>query len=113
MSRFMTRLAKLLRPGLYALEHPVAFPSEMNLWEENDDCDPALVGTPYVYRLSLIRIRNSDRWEGHDDEISSESKTRTQARIAPRDGPAVVFRPEELHPLELVRFLNGARRIRA
>lgn len=115
MSATFRHIARLLRPGLYLLDTPVSLASEMNFLSERDrragGCELAEVGEPIVYRLHAIRIRNPEEWHGHDDPLPERLSDRQRARRIPKDTPAVVFSPDELRPMELLRFLQRARRL--
>jgi hypothetical protein len=116
MSRIFRHISKHLRPGLYLLDNPVRMPSSMNVWEEADvragGCDPEDVGTPVEYLLHAVSVQNPDEWYGHDEPPKSGAKDRQRAAAILRENAAIVFSPAELPPLELVRFLSGARFVR-
>lgn len=116
VSSLFRHIARHLRPGLYLLDNPVRLPSECNRWEPEDarqgDCEPEEVGEPLVYHLHAVRIRGEDEWHGHDEPPPRHLNDRQRARLVPKDAPAVVFSPDELQPLELVRFLQQSRRVR-
>lgn len=116
MSRIFRHIAKHLRPGLYLLDHPIRIPSSVNVWENADvhagGCEPEDVGTPVEYRLHAVSVRGPATWYGYDEEPpeGADDKMRTAA-ILPENA-ALSFSPDELAPLELVRFLAGGRLVR-
>ena len=116
MSRIFRHIAKHLRPGIYLLDHPVRMPSSMNVWEDADvragGCEPADVGTPVEYHLHAVSVRTPYEWYGHDEPPKPGAKDRQRAAAILQENAAIVFSPTELHPLELVRFLSGARFVR-
>lgn len=117
MSRIFRHIAKHLRPGLYLLDHPVRMPSAMNVWDEADvragGCEPEDVGTPVDYFLHAVTVRNPYEWHGYDAPPKPGAKDRQRAAAILERNAALVFSPTELHPLELVRFLSGARFVRS
>jgi len=116
MSRIFRHIARHLRPGLYLLDHPIRIPSSMNVWETSDvragGCSPQDVGTPIQYRFHAVSVLGPRDWLGHDEEPSPGADDGKRAAAILPENAAVSFSPDELEPLELVRFLAGGRLVR-